>query len=80
LLHRAEGQPEEAKVLAPGLSWALDSLEGSARLAAAIRGAAPGDEFLDATKDPAYLACGNDHAGFDHASLGWSFPAIQKKT
>lgn len=36
----------EAKVLAPGLSWALDSLEGAARLAAAIRGADPGDEFL----------------------------------
>jgi magnesium chelatase family protein len=36
----------EAMVLAPGLSWALDSLEGSARLAAAIRGVAPGDEFL----------------------------------
>ncbi|OHD81190.1 MAG: hypothetical protein A3J97_13485 [Spirochaetes bacterium RIFOXYC1_FULL_54_7] len=37
----------EAMVLAPGLSWALESLEGSARLAAAIRGAAPADEFLD---------------------------------
>ena len=36
----------EARVMAPGLSWALDSLEGSARLAAAIRGIAPGDEFL----------------------------------
>ena len=36
----------EAKVLAPGLSWGLDSLEGSARLAGAIRGAAPVDEFL----------------------------------
>lgn len=36
----------EANVLAPGLSWGLDSLEGSARLAGAIRGAVPADEFL----------------------------------
>jgi magnesium chelatase family protein len=38
---------QEALVLAPGLSWALDALEGSARLAAAIRGVAPVGEFLD---------------------------------
>jgi magnesium chelatase family protein len=36
----------EANVLAPGLSWGLDSLESTARLAAAIRGVAPVDEFL----------------------------------
>jgi magnesium chelatase family protein len=49
----------EAMVLAPGLSWALESLESSARLAAAIRGVASTDEFLDDHECQGHTCAGN---------------------
>ncbi|MFH2115426.1 MAG: YifB family Mg chelatase-like AAA ATPase [Spirochaetota bacterium] len=71
----------EAMVLAPGLSWALDSLEGSARLASAIRGAAPGDEFLDDHEYHGHsctsgLACGSKLTNVDPVSLTRCFQPL----
>ena len=63
----------EAMVLAPGLSWALEALEGSARLAAAIRGAAPVDEFINDHDDRSF-PIGGIASNVETISTAHSFP------
>jgi magnesium chelatase family protein len=65
----------EAMVLAPGLSWALDSLEGSARLAAVIRGVAPADEFLDDREYQGLMGTGRLAYGSRLATVAQANPA-----